>query len=90
MNRKWQISKSVISSKIDEEVILMSVEQDAYFGIDPIGSHIWELLSNKPASINDLVAILMEEYEVEEETCKQDVLAFINEMSTRKLIAQID
>ncbi len=90
MHSKWQVSKEVLSSKIEEEIILMSVEADAYFGIDPIGSHIWDLLSKQPASINELVELLMQEYEIDKETCIQDVQSFINEMASRKLIFKID
>ena len=88
METKWEISKEVLSSKIDEEVVLMSIEADSYFGLDPIGSHIWELLSVKPATLNELVQTLLEEYDTDIETCQQDVKAFIDDMSARKLIVK--
>ena len=88
METKWEISKEVLSSKIDEEVVLMSIEADSYFGLDPIGSHIWELLSAKPATTTELVETLMEEYDTDIETCQQDVQAFIDDMSARKLIVK--
>ena len=90
MNTIWQVSQKVLSSKIDEEFILMSFEADSYFGIDPVGSRIWELLSEKPASINELVVILVDEYEVNEETCREDVQVFIDDMFARKLIEKVD
>lgn len=90
MKTIWQVSQKVLSSKIDEEVILMSFEADSYFGIDPVGSRIWELLSEKPASINELVVILVDEYEVDEETCSKQVQIFIDEMYTKKLIIKGD
>ena len=86
MELKWQISTEVLSSKIDEEVVLMSIEADSYFGLDPIASHIWELLSIKPATINELVQTLMDEYDIDKEICLKDVKAFVNTMSERKLI----
>ena len=87
---KWQIIPQILSSKIDEEVILMSIEADSYFGLDPIGSYIWELLSKQPSTVNELVVLLTEEYEIDEETCRKDVQIFINDMSTRKLIKLAD
>jgi hypothetical protein len=88
METKWEISKEVLSSKIDEEVVLMSIEADSYFGLDPVASHIWELLSVKPSTLSDLVQTLMEEYDTDAETCQQDVQAFIDDMSARKLIVK--
>lgn len=90
MNTIWQVSQKVLSSKIDEEVILMSIEADSYFGLDPIASHIWELLSKQPTTINELVQILVEAYEVDEETCRKDVLTFVNNMYARKLIEKVE
>jgi len=89
MDKKWKVSDEVLSSKIDEEVILMSIEAGYYFGLDPVGSNIWELLSKQPASVDELVFSMMEEYEVDEDTCRKDVQAFINDMSGRKLIIQV-
>ena len=89
METKWHISPEVLSSKIDEEVILMSIEADSYFGLDPVGSRIWEIISKQPASINELVTIMMEEYEVDEATCLHDVQAFVDDMSGRKLIIKL-
>jgi hypothetical protein len=89
MNTKWNISTEVLSSKIDEEVILMSIEADSYFGLDPVASRIWEILSTQPASVDELVVTMMEEYETDEETCRKDVQDFIDDMSGRKLILPV-
>ena len=86
MNTKWQVSPEVISSKIDEEVVLMSIQAESYFALDPIGSEIWEYLSEKPLTITELVTIFIESYAVEEENCRNDVQEFIQAMTERKLI----
>jgi hypothetical protein len=86
MMTKYQVNPEVLSTKIDEEAVLMSIEADSYFSLDPIGSHIWEVLSEKAASIDELVAVLSEEYEIDEATCRKDVGEFIAVMSEKKLI----
>ena len=90
MNTRWQVSQEVLSSKIDEEIILMSIKADSYFGIDPVGSQVWEILSKKPSTTNEIVQIMMEDYEVDEETCRTDVQAFIDDIYARKLIEIVD
>jgi len=90
MNTKWRVSPEVLSSKIDKEVILMSIKADSYFGLDPIGSHIWDLLSRQAATVNEFVELIKEEYEVDGETCKKDVQSFIDDMSVKKLILPAD
>ena len=90
MNTRWQVSQEVLSSKIDEEIILMSIKADSYFGIDPVGSQVWEILSKQPLTTNEIVQLMMEDYEVDEETCRVDVQAFIDDMYARKLIEKVD
>lgn len=90
MNNKWKVSSEVLSSKIDEEVVLMSIEAGFYFGLETVGSRIWELLSEKPATFDELVTLLMDEYEVDEETCRADVQSFIEDMYSKKLILSAD
>lgn len=90
LTQKWRVSNEVLSGKIDDEFILMSIEADSYFGIDLVGSQIWEILSKQAATINDLVKILVEDYEVDDETCKKGVEIFINELYEKKLIIAVD
>jgi len=89
MEIKFQVNQEVLSSKIDDEVILMSIAADSYFGLDSVGSRIWEILSQEAVSVDGLIAILMEEYEVEESECREDVVHFIENMSSRKLIIEV-
>jgi hypothetical protein len=90
MNNKWKVSPEVLSSKIDEEVVLMSIEAGYYFGLEPVGSRIWEILSEKPATFDELVTQLMDEYDVDMETCQNDVKSFIDDMVSKKLISPTD
>ncbi len=83
---KWQLAKEVLSSKIDEEIVLLAVDAESYLSLDPVGSRIWELLSEKPSTVDELADLLMEEYEVDRGTCLNDVQAFIDDMAARKLI----
>lgn len=85
---KWQISPEILHSRIDDEVVLMSIEADSYFGLDPIASRIWELLE-QPLDLDELVAKLMEEYEVDADTCRQDAQALLEDMQGRGLIAPV-
>lgn len=90
MNIKWEVTPTVLSSKIEDEAILMSFEADSYFGLDPVGSRIWELLTIKAATTNELVVLLTEEYEVDEKTCRENIQEFIDDMSTKKLIRLVN
>jgi Coenzyme PQQ synthesis protein D (PqqD) len=78
-------STQILSSTIDDEVVMMSSEKGMYYNLNPIGSRIWELLET-PQTIESLCAQLMDEYDVDEATCKQETEEFIQSLAERGLI----
>lgn len=75
----------MVTSNIDGEIVMMSIENGEYYGLDEVGSRIWELLEN-PVTFEQLVNTLVEEFEVDVETCKADTLEFLNQMVEKKII----
>ena len=78
-------SEDLVSSDLDGEIVMMSIENGEYYGLDEIGSRIWTLLE-EPKKVSELCDILLEEFEVEREQCEEEVLAFLNEMASDDLI----
>jgi hypothetical protein len=70
---------------MDDETVMMSIEQGEYYGINPVGSRIWELLV-QPRTVPALIDILMQEYNAPLEECQQDVLEFLNKLLEKKLV----
>ncbi|GAB4303350.1 MAG: PqqD family protein [Marinilabiliales bacterium] len=75
----------MLYSQLDDEIVMMSIENGEYYGLNEIASRIWELLK-KDMQVSDIISELMNEYEVDEETCKNDVFEFLSEMMEKKLI----
>lgn len=75
----------LISAPMDGELVMMSEEADAYYGLGGIGPRIWDLLE-QPISLNQLTVQLCEEFDVDEATCREDAAAFIGELINAKLV----
>ena len=78
-------AKSLVSSDMDGETVMMSIENGKYYGMDPIGSRIWKLIE-KPQSPSVLCEILLNEYNIDQEICQQHVLEFLNKLSDQGLV----
>ena len=78
-------NRAILDSTIDDEVVMMSSEKGMYYNLNPIGSRIWELLE-APQTIESLCTQLMDEYDVDEATCKQETEEFIQSLAERGLI----
>jgi hypothetical protein len=58
-----------------EEAVMMSVEAGRYYGLNAVGSRIWELLET-PKTVAQLCAQISEEFEVDAQSCEADVVKF--------------
>ena len=74
-----------VTAKVDDEVVMMSMQQGEYYGLDSIGSRIWELFA-KPNSVENIIETLMQEYDVDRKTCEKDVQEFIQKLVDKGLL----
>ncbi|MHA7101649.1 PqqD family protein [Roseivirga pacifica] len=77
----------ILFSVIDNEVVLMDIESDRYVQLDSIASDIWITLSEE-MTFGDLCTELLSKYDVNEETCHQNLSEFLKELSAAGYITQ--
>ena len=77
--------EDLLVSEVDGDVVMMSVEQGVYSGLNTIGSAIWRLLEH-PKCVSDLCDRLMERYDVDRHRCEQDVIGFLNDLVSNDTI----
>jgi hypothetical protein len=78
-------SPSVLTAEVDGEVVMMSIEQGRYFGLDDIGSDIWKRLE-PPCSFADLIDRLAADYEADRATIVADVRAMLASMAKQDVV----
>ena len=87
MNLKQTITLSpdVISQEVSGETVLLDLQSENYFGLDEVGTRIWQLIKET----NDLEAIfntLLAEYDVSEERLQGDLDALLGEIAGLGLV----
>jgi hypothetical protein len=68
-----------VAAEADGEVLMMHIESGNYFGLNEVGSFIWNQLE-EPRSIAELCAAIQGEFDVDEERCRADAIAFVQGM----------
>jgi hypothetical protein len=76
----------ILSSKMDEEIIMMSVQNSEYYGVNPVGAYIWQMLE-QPCSIENIIEMLVNEYDVNKEQCMNDIIPFLIKLEEKKIIS---
>jgi len=78
-------SQGLVSNDMDGETVLLSVESGRYYGMDAVGTRIWDLIE-QPRVVAALCDVLQEEFDVEREQCRRDVLSYLDELRAERLI----
>ena len=79
------VNEDLMVADLDGEMVLLNTQSGTYFGLNEVGSRIWELAS-EPKMIKDILHTLVDEYSVDQTQLEGDVLHFINSLSQRSLI----
>lgn len=74
---KYSRNEQIIDGELDDNQVMMHLDKGKYFGLDPVGKRIWELIE-EPKNIREITAILLEEFEVTPEQCNEEVQSFLD------------
>jgi Coenzyme PQQ synthesis protein D (PqqD) len=80
--------ENVIVRGVGEEMVLLDMNRGGtYYGLDPVGARIWELLA-AGSSLAQIADRLVEEYDVTREALEADVEKLVAELEERRLVTE--
>jgi len=79
-------SDEVLAQEVGDEVVLLDLAGERYFGLDPVGTRIWTLLPDA-ANLGVVLDCLCEEFDAPRERIETDLLALIAALSEAGLVA---
>jgi hypothetical protein len=80
---------SQLSTEVQGETVILELDRGVYFSVSKVGDHIWHLLS-EPRRIDDLVESVTDAFDVDDDTCRPDVLSFVSELMDAGLVHVVD
>jgi len=80
-------AKDQIGCSLGEEEIILDLASGVYYGLNNVGSRIWELIQ-KPITVGEIVDTVLSEYDAEQTGCSKDVCKFLAEMAEHGLLEQ--
>lgn len=77
--------EDILTTPLDDELALLNLDTGKYYGMDQVSRRIWELIE-QPQAVSALCEQLLTEFEVDEVTCRQEVLHFLQELADANLV----
>lgn len=77
----------VLFKTVSDGAVLLHVEEEIYFGLNAVGSRIWQLLPPTCLELNELCARLSETYtDVAPEVLEADVVELLAQLRENQLV----
>lgn len=77
--------EGVIAKMVGSEMVLLDYDRGIYYGLNPVGARVWQLLSDGEAS-DRIIELLAGEYDVARETLEGDVAALLRDLEAKELV----
>ena len=74
-----------VSCDMAGESIVLNMKSGVYFGMEQVAALIWSLIE-KPRTVGEIRVAIMKEYEVDSNTCEQDLKSFLDRLQSAGLI----
>jgi len=84
-NQKLTVTQDTLINVIEGESVLLNLKSESYFGLDPIGTRMWTLLTTSN-SIQAAYESLLNEYDVSADTLLQDMRDLIEKLLANNLV----
>jgi hypothetical protein len=85
LSDKVRIPQGVLVSGLQQESVILNLDTERYFGLDDVGARMFSILSSSN-SIEAAFQVLVEEYEVEPDILKDDLLALADSLIEQGLL----
>lgn len=82
-------ARDLVSSALADETVLLNFKSGVYYGLDAVGTLIWNLIQ-QPRTVKELRDAILNEYQVEPEQCERDLLALLEKLKAARLIELSD
>jgi len=80
-----KIPDGIVHRDLQGELVLLSLDSGIYFGLDLLGTRIWHLLQ-AGRTLQQVLDAVLQEYDVPEAQCRQDLLNLVTHMREKGLI----
>ena len=85
LNSTVSIAKDVVSCDLVDEAAILNMKDGVYYGLNPVGAWIWNLIQ-KPMKVNEILDRLLEEYDVEKDVALKDMMELLEQLLENELI----
>jgi Coenzyme PQQ synthesis protein D (PqqD) len=83
-----RVAPGVVFQEVEGETVLLDTAGDRYYALDEVGTRCWQLLVEH-GEMDAVVAVMLREFDVDEETLRSDVAALFSCLTAAGLVVAV-
>ena len=85
LSDKVTIPAQVMAREVGDETVILDLASGTYYGLDPVGARIWQLMA-EGLTLEQVCEAMLIDYEVTREDIERDVLALGQRLLDKHLV----
>ena len=81
-----RVNDDVLFQELQGEAVLLNLKSGVYFGLDPVGTRIWQLFAEHEV-LSEVAQAVVAEYDVAEDKCSEDLLKLVDDLEKQELVS---
>lgn len=86
VTKKITISKEALSQEVNGETVILDLKSESYFGLDEVGTRIWQLLQEHE-NVQTTLDSMLAEFDVDKERLETDVHELLEKLIKQGLVS---
>lgn len=80
-----RIPREVLARQVGAQTVMLDLAKGEYFGLDPVGARMWQLLA-EGKTLAEVRDAIVEEYDVSRADAERDLLALVADLLAQGLL----
>ena len=89
LNSKVKIDSTVFAKEVDSEMVIFNANTEHYFGLDEVGTTIWNYIEQS-SDLKVVLNSMLEKYDADKSTLEKDLNKFIKELEKSGLVEVVE
>jgi hypothetical protein len=85
LDQRVRISDDAIFRELDGEAVILHLDSGMYFGLDPVGTRLWQLIAQH-GHLHPVFEAAIEEFAVDPAVLERDLLDLVAALSEKGLV----
>lgn len=79
------VAEDTVFRELDGEAVILQLESGMYYGLDPVGTRLWQLI-DQHGQLQPVYDAALREFDVEPAQLRSDLLALVSELAGKQLV----